>query len=159
MSKIKLARIDSRLSHGKLVEIWSKELGINTVIIANDRLQGDDFRQKLMDITIPDKVACYYLKLSDIKEFLDSHYEDVFLIVESAKDLEQIKDAGVIIDEINIGIIHMDIGKKALTEEVAVDKQDLRIFKEFIDAGSDLYVRKSPYSQRMELDYLLNSQK
>lgn len=159
MSKIKLARIDSRLSHGKLVEIWSKELGINTVIIANDGLQGDDFRQKLMDLTIPENVSCYYLKLNDIKEFLDSHYEDVFLIVENARDLEQIKDAGVDIDEINIGIIHMAIGKKALTEEVAVDKEDLRIFKEFLDGGSDIYVRKSPYSQRMELDYLLNSQK
>lgn len=50
----------------------------------------------------------------------------------------------------------MTIGKKSLTEEVAVDEDDLRIFREFIENGSDVYVRLSPYSQRMELKNLFD---
>lgn len=46
MGKVKLCRIDSRLSHGKVVEIWSKELEIKTVIIANEEVSGDDFRKR-----------------------------------------------------------------------------------------------------------------
>ena len=52
MGKVKLCRIDSRLSHGKVVEVWSKELDTKTVIIANDEVSLDDFRKKVMDLTI-----------------------------------------------------------------------------------------------------------
>lgn len=156
MGKVKLCRIDSRLSHGKVVEIWSKELKTETVIIANDEVSGDDFRKKVMDLTIPDDIAAYYLKPSEVGDFLKDYDKDVLLIVASAQDLETISKQDIEIPEVNIGIIHMTIGKKSLTEEVAVDEDDLRIFREFIENGSDVYVRLSPYSQRMELKNLFD---
>ena len=156
MGEVKLCRIDSRLSHGKVVEIWSKELKTETVIIANDEVSGDDFRKKVMDLTIPDDIAAYYLKPSEVGDFLKDYDKDVLLIVASAQDLETIKKQNIEIPEVNIGIIHMTIGKKSLTEEVAVDEDDLRIFREFIENGSDVYVRLSPYSQRMELKNLFD---
>ena len=156
MGEVKLCRIDSRLSHGKVVEIWSKELKTETVIIANDEVSGDDFRKKVMDLTIPDDIAAYYLKPSEVGDFLKDYDKDVLLIVASAQDLETITKQNIEIPEVNIGIIHMTIGKKSLTEEVAVDEDDLRIFREFIENGSDVYVRLSPYSQRMELKNLFD---
>lgn len=156
MGEVKLCRIDSRLSHGKVVEIWSKELKTETVIIANDEVSGDDFRKKVMDLTIPDHIAAYYLKPSEVGDFLKDYDKDVLLIVASAQDLETISKQDIEIPEVNIGIIHMTIGKKSLTEEVAVDEDDLRIFREFIENGSDVYVRLSPYSQRMELKNLFD---
>ena len=156
MGKVKLCRIDSRLSHGKVVEIWSKELEIETVIIANEEVSGDDFRKKVMDLTIPDDISAYYLKPSEVGAFLKDYDKNVFLIVDSAQDLEAISKQNIEIPEVNIGIIHMSIGKKSLTEEVAVDEDDLRIFREFIENGSDVYIRLSPYSQRMELKNLFD---
>lgn len=156
MGEVKLCRIDSRLSHGKVVEIWSKELKTETVIIANDEVSGDDFRKKVMDLTIPDDISAYYLKPSEVGDFLKDYDKDVLLIVASAQDLETISKQDIEIPEVNIGIIHMTIGKKSLTEEVAVDEDDLRIFREFIENGSDVYVRLSPYSQRMELKNLFD---
>lgn len=152
MGKIKLCRIDSRLSHGKVVEVWSKELKTRTVIIANDELSGDDFRKKVMDLTIPEGIFAFYLKVSEVGSFLKSYDEDVFLIVESASDLEKISQENIEIPEVNIGIIHMALGKKALTEEVAVDEKDLKIFEDFYKKGSDVYVRLSPYSQKIEIN-------
>lgn len=156
MGEVKLCRIDSRLSHGKVVEIWSKELDIKTVIIANEEVSGDDFRKKVMDLTIPDDISAYYLKPSEVGAFLKNYEKDVFLIVDSAQDLETISKQNIEIPEVNIGIIHMSVGKKSLTEEVAVDEDDLRIFREFLENGSDVYVRLSPYSQRMEIKNLFD---
>ena len=156
MGKVKLCRIDSRLSHGKVVEIWSKELKTETVIIANDEVSSDDFRKKVMDLTIPDDISSYYLKPAEVGAFLKDYDKDVFIIVESAQDLETISKQNIEIPEVNIGIIHMSIGKKSLTEEVAVDEDDLRIFRKFLEDGSDVYVRLSPYSQRMELKNLFD---
>lgn len=45
----------------------------------------------------------------------------------------------------------MSEGKKSLTEEVAVDEDDLRIFKDFMNNGSEVYLRLSPYAQKIDL--------
>ena len=109
-----------------------------------------------MDLTIPDDISAYYLKPAEVGAFLKDYEKDVFIIVASAHDLETISEQNIEIPEVNIGIIHMTIGKRSLTEEVAVDEDDLRIFRKFLEDGSDVYVRLSPYSQRMELKNLFD---
>lgn len=151
MGEIKLVRIDSRLSHGKVVEVWTKELGVDTVVIANDKVSGDDFRKRVMDLTIPDDIDRYYMSVEEVGEFVKKLDKDIFLIVENARDLETIASEGLDIPTINIGIIHMSEGKKSLTEEVAVDEDDLRIFKKFMTKGSEVYLRLSPYAQKIDL--------
>lgn|GEM_PF-6755736 len=156
MGKVKLCRIDSRLSHGKVVEVWSKELDTKTVIIANDEVSLDDFRKKVMDLTIPEGISAFYLNVGEVGSFLRNYNEDVFLIVDSASDLEKISQENIEIPEVNIGIIHMAIGKKALTDQVAVDDKDLKIFEGFSKRGADVYVRLSPYSQKIEINSLFD---
>ncbi|EGC81565.1 MULTISPECIES: PTS system mannose/fructose/N-acetylgalactosamine-transporter subunit IIB [Anaerococcus] len=151
MGEIKLVRIDSRLSHGKVVKVWTKELGVDTVVIANDKVSSDDFRKKVMDLTIPDNINRHYLPVKEVGEFVKKLDKDIFLIVENARDLEIIASEGLDIPTINIGIIHMSEGKKSLTEEVAVDEDDLRIFKDFMTKGSEVYLRLSPYAQKIDL--------
>lgn len=151
MGEIKLVRIDSRLSHGKVVKVWTKELGVDTVVIANDKVSSDDFRKKVMDLTIPDNINRHYLPVKEVGEFVKKLDKDIFLIVENARDLEIIASEGLDIPTINIGIIHMSEGKKSLTEEVAVDENDLRIFKDFMTKGSEVYLRLSPYAQKIDL--------
>ncbi len=151
MGEIKLVRIDSRLSHGKVVEVWTKELGVDTVLIANDKVSSDDFRKRVMDLTIPDDIDRFYLPVEEVGEFVKKLDKDIFLIVENARDLETIASEGLDIPTINIGIIHMSEGKKSLTEEVAVDEDDLRIFKDFMTKGSEVYLRLSPYAQKIDL--------
>lgn len=151
MGEIKLVRIDSRLSHGKVVEVWTKELGVDIVVIANDKVSSDDFRKRVMDLTISDDIDRFYLPVEEVGEFVKKLDKDIFLIVENARDLETIASEGLDIPTINIGIIHMSEGKKSLTEEVAVDEDDLRIFKDFMTKGSEVYLRLSPYAQKIDL--------
>ena len=79
--KLPLVRIDSRLSHGKVVEIWCEKYGIDKVIIANDRVAKDDFRQEVMNLTIPENIEATYLKVADEKDFLEKNPGDYFTIV------------------------------------------------------------------------------
>lgn len=159
MGKIRLVRIDSRLSHGKVVEVWTKELGLKTVLIANDRVSGDDFRKKVMDLTIPEGVKAHYLKVSEVKDFLKDTDEDVFILVEKPQDLKVFYEDGLDIGHINVGIIHMSEGKKSLTEEVAVDHDDLQILKDFLDRGSEVYIRLSPFAQKIDLATIFKKDK
>lgn len=150
VKSIKLARIDSRLSHGKVVSYWTEFLKVDTVIIANDRLAGDDFEKAVMNLTIPEGINVHYLSLDQVKEY-DIEEKEVFLIVESPRDLEAIINQDVKVERVNIGIIHLSKGKKLLTEEVAVDEKDLEIFSKLISNGTEVFVQLSPFACKRDL--------
>jgi mannose/fructose/N-acetylgalactosamine-specific phosphotransferase system component IIB len=152
MKNIKLARIDSRLSHGKVVSYWTDFLNLDTVIIANDRVAGDEFEQAVMNLTMPEGIKSHYLKLDQVKNYVENNIdEDIFLIVESPRDLDIIINQDARIEKVNIGIIHLSKGKKLLTEEVAVDEKDLEIFSKLVAKGTEVSIQLSPFACKRDL--------
>ena len=143
MGKITLARIDSRLANGNVVKDWGDSYNLKKVIIANDRVAEDPIRVEVMDLTIPEKIQSTYLRVGELKDFLDKNEGEYFLLVENTKDLETIIDSGVEIKEVNVGIIHLSIGKKSLTEMVAVDDEDMRIFEKIKGQGAKIFIKTS----------------
>lgn len=143
MGKITLARIDSRLANGNVVKDWCDSYNLKKVIIANDRVAEDPIRIEVMDLTIPEKIQSTYLRVGELKDFLDKNEGEYFLLVENTKDLETIIDSGVEIKEVNVGIIHLSIGKKSLTELVAVDDEDMRIFEKIKNTGIKIFIKTS----------------
>lgn len=151
MGKINLARIDSRLAHGKMVEIYCDYYNIKNVIIANDRTYNDPIRIEVMKLTIPENIQAIFLKVEDVKEFLDKNPSEYFLLTENTTDLEKIIDSDVKIDMVNVGIIHLSIGKKLLTKMVAIDDNDKRIFKKIIGKSIPIFINHLPSEEKIEL--------
>lgn len=143
MGKISLTRIDSRLANGKVVEDWCKKYGLKKVIIANDKIVADPIRIEVMDLTVPAFIESNYLKVEDTKDFIDKNSGEFFLLVENTGDLEKIIDSGIEIKDVNVGIIHLSIGKKLLTEMVAVDDEDMRIFEKIKGQGAKIFIKNS----------------
>lgn len=143
MGKITLARIDSRLANGNVVEDWCGKYGLKKVIIANDRTAEDPIRVEVMDLTIPDFIESTYLRVGELKDFLDKNEGEYFLLVENTGDLEKIIDSGAQITEVNVGVIHLSIGKKSLTELVAVDDEDMRVFEKIKNTGIKIFIKTS----------------
>lgn len=143
MGKITIARIDSRLANGNVVEDWCGKYGLKKVIIANDRTAEDPIRVEVMDLTIPDFIESTYLRVGELKDFLDKNEGEYFLLVENTGDLEKIIDSGAQITEVNVGVIHLSIGKKSLTELVAVDDEDMRVFEKIKNTGIKIFIKTS----------------
>ena len=51
MPNILLTRIDNRLIHGQVGVTWTKTLGANLLMVANDEVANDPMQQKLMTVT------------------------------------------------------------------------------------------------------------
>lgn len=151
MGKINLARIDSRLAHGKMVEIYCDYYNIKNVIIANDRTYNDPIRIEVMKLTIPENIQAIFLKVEDVKEFLDKNPGEYFLLTENTTDLEKIIDSGVKVAMVNVGIIHLAIGKRLLTEMVAIDDNDKRIFEKIIGKSIPIFINHLPSEEKIEL--------
>ena len=47
MATINLARIDDRLVHGQIMQVWSKANGTNTIYVVDDETANDDFMKEV----------------------------------------------------------------------------------------------------------------
>ena len=104
-----------------------------------------------MKLTIPENIQAIFLKVEDVKEFLDKNPGEYFLLTENTTDLEKIIDSDVKIDMVNVGIIHLSIGKKLLTEMVAIDDNDKRIFEKIIGKSIPIFINHLPREEKIEL--------
>ena len=155
MAKIRILRVDSRLGHGKTIREILKKYDLNKVIFANDRIFDDEIHKKIERLTVPEGVEVEFLKVADVKDFLEEKTGEYFLIVQNTSDLEKLIDSKVQIQEVNIGIIHMAMGKRSLTEMVAADEEDLTIFRKVNDLGIYTYTRNEISDPKILIEKLL----
>lgn len=50
---IKMLRIDDRLIHGQIAVVWSKELGVDRIVVANDKVAVNDVQKATLKMAAP----------------------------------------------------------------------------------------------------------
>lgn len=61
MPDIRLTRIDNRLIHGQVATQWCGVVGANLLLVANDAVAADEFRQGLVNMAAPGLCADTFL--------------------------------------------------------------------------------------------------
>jgi PTS system mannose-specific IIB component/D-glucosaminate-specific PTS system IIB component len=51
MATINLARIDDRLIHGQVMQVWSKGHGTNAIFVVDDATASDEFMKEIYEST------------------------------------------------------------------------------------------------------------
>ncbi len=146
MPNIVLTRIDNRLIHGQVATQWSSSIGANLLLVANDDVASNTFRQGLMDMAAPSYAATRYWSIektiATIHKASDS--QKIFLICETPQDVLKLVEGGVPVKKLNIGNMHMSEGKIQVAGSVAVDASDVEAFKKLRELGVELEIRKVP---------------
>ncbi len=146
MPNIVLTRIDNRLIHGQVATQWCGSIGANLILVANDDVAGNTFRQGLMDMAAPSYAQTRYWTLQKTIDTIQkaSDAQKIFIVCESPKDVLTLVEGGVPIKKLNIGNMHMADGKRQVATTVAVDDADVAAFKKLQELGVELEIRKVP---------------
>lgn len=146
MPNILLTRIDSRLIHGQVATQWNSSIGSNLILVANDQVAGDSFRQNLMNMSAPSYVQTRYFTIEKTINVIHkaSESQKIFIIVDNPSDVVKLVEGGVPIKKVNIGNMHMAEGKRQVATVVAVDDEDVKAFKRLQELGVELEIRKVP---------------
>jgi mannose/fructose/N-acetylgalactosamine-specific phosphotransferase system component IIB len=143
---IVLARVDNRLVHGQVLEVWAPRL-LAEVIVAIDRgLAQDGFQRRLVEglsrcgvevrVTSPEDAFALVHDLAERKR--------VLIVI---ADLQQALDAsrgGLNFPSINLGNLHSRPGARPLTTSVYVTADDLVCLSAFRAAGVPVDARAVP---------------
>lgn len=156
MPNILLTRIDNRLLHGQVSTQWSSSIGANLILVANDEVSQNKMRQRLMDMAAPTGVDTRYFSIEKTAEIIHkaADRQKIFIICETPQDVLRLVEGGVPIDKVNIGNMHMAEGKRQVATSVAVDDDDVDVFKKLQEKGIDLEIRRVPSIAAESVDKL-----
>jgi N-acetylgalactosamine PTS system EIIB component len=150
-------RIDNRLIHGQVGVTWTNHLGANLVVVANDKVAGDEVQQSLMEMVLPDTVQARFFTLQKTIDVIHkaSPRQKIFLVVKDVQDALALKEGGVPFTYLNIGNMHYEEGKKQISSTVSVDESDITAFKRLAELGVELDLRGVPSDRGQNILELL----
>lgn len=156
MANIVLTRIDNRLIHGQVATQWCSAIGANLILVANEDVSTNTFRQGLMDMAAPAYAQTRYWSLQKTIDTIHkaSDAQKIFIVCENPQDVLTLVEGGVPIKEVNIGNMHMSEGKRQVAGAVAVDDADIAAFKRLRELGVALEIRKVPQQSSEDIEKL-----
>lgn len=140
-----LWRIDDRLIHGQVATRWTKETGVQRIIVVNDGVEKDKTRSTMLKQAVPPGVTAHVVSVDKMmRVYNNPEYagDKVMLLFTNPTDALELVRRGVQIQSINIGGMAYKEGRVMLDMSVSVDEKDIEAFKELDSRGIELEVRK-----------------
>ncbi|WP_052447587.1 PTS sugar transporter subunit IIB [Clostridium polynesiense] len=135
---IKLLRVDDKLLHGQVAFSWIRNLKIHTLIIADDRVSGDEFLKMTLGLSKPPGVNLSIIELSTAIEVLKDKSCDkmnVMVIVSNVYNAKRITDALGTIKAINLGSIREHKDSRYIKGNIYLDDEEIKLCRQLEEQG------------------------
>ena len=127
---IVLARIDSRLVHGQVLEAWVPYVDADCIVVANNAVAGESFQRMVMQAAVPSSIKLIIGTLEETASILSSAdllRKRVLLLFANSDDALKVRQLGVEFVKLNLGNMHSSAGKDRYTCTIALDQKDIDI--------------------------------
>lgn len=155
---IKLTRIDDRLVHGQVAFTWTPALGVDCLIVANDKVAKDEFMKMALGLAKPAGTKLLIKSLIEAAAFLNDEKNKalkVLLLINSVKDAYTMANEVPEIQSINFGGIRSKEGSRLISKALAISDDDITIIRDLLNKGIELEVRQVPTDQKQMLESLI----
>ena len=144
---IKKLRVDYRLVHGQVAISWSRALGVDFILVANDEVAKDEMRQSMLRISKPQGIKLVIKSMEDSIKAIKSGVTDkykLFIVVNNVKDVERLTDAVPEINDVNLGVLPAVEGSRALSKAINVTADDTETLKHLLSKGIRMEIQQVP---------------
>lgn len=152
---ILLTRIDNRLVHGQVGVTWTKTLGANLIIVADDTVANEPLQQSLMGVTAKSSGAgIRFFTLEKTAAIIGNAAPEqkIFIVCRTPKDVRTLVEKGVHLKDVNVGNMHFSEGKTPLTKKVYVDDQDMADLRYLVSQGINVYAQDVPGDSTLRIE-------
>ena len=78
---IKLVRVDHRLLHGQVIFSWTKQVGTNYIIVADDKAPNDPISMMALSIAKPVDCELSIIPFSQLRKLVDENASKNIMII------------------------------------------------------------------------------
>jgi len=151
-------RLDERLVHGQVVAGWANALGLDGIILANDKVANNPWERELYLACFPPEVKGLILTVQETaRSLLDGTLkkQKIMLVVNSPADILKMKDTGVKIEELNVGGMYQKPGSIQILPYLYLSLQEIADLKKLIDRNVKCVCLDVPLGEKKDLRELL----
>ena len=142
-------RVDDRLIHGQVVEGWIKNFAIPRVIIADDAIACDSFRQMIYQSVVPTGTTVSFCSLDELInnwQEIEREKSDLIVLFQNISDLLRC-DALLSNDiYINIGCIASRLHCIPVSDTVFLEPDELEALQA-LSERFPLHIKKLPWEK------------
>ena len=162
---IKLMRIDERLIHGQVAVVWSKHLGINRIVVADDEVINNEMQMMALKMAVPSGAKASIVSSDKAISLLNDPRAEklkIFLIVGNPETALKMMKNVKGIPEINVGnygrmsqIKDSDEEKQQLEKNLFVTEKDKEVFKELFACNVDVNYQPVPTDKAKPVETMI----
>lgn len=161
---VKWVRLDERMIHGQVVTKWSRTLGIDRIVVADNEAADNEIMQKTLMMAAPANCKTAIVSIDKAVSLCNDPRADslrILVIVSSPENLLRIAREVKNIPQINIGNYgriatrKSDEQRKAYTKNLYAYSEEVTILKEVIATGIPCNVQTIPDDAPQELSKVL----
>lgn len=144
---ITAVRIDGRLIHGQVANLWTTKLGISRIMVVDDGVTTNAIEKSGLKLATPAGVKLSILSIEKAAaNILAGKYESqrVLIIAKKPDRLLKLVELGVPIKKINVGNMSQSDESKSITRSINVLEEDIESFKKLNEKGVELVSQMVP---------------
>lgn len=163
---IEMMRVDDRLIHGQVALLWTKQLGLNRIIVANDKAAASDIQKNALLLAAPAGVKVAVVPVDKAIKMVNdprgAHFK-MLLLVNNVGDLYKIvkgvEPGNTKVDIANVGRVSGDIeNKHKLTETVYLNDDELAQVQEINGLAKNFVYQPLPTDSPKPFESLLKGE-
>lgn len=144
---ITAVRIDGRLIHGQVANLWTTKLGISRIMVVDDGVTTNAIEKSGLKLATPAGVKLSILSIEKAAaNILAGKYDSQRLLIIAKKPdrLLKLVELGVPIQKINVGNMSQSDESKSITRSINVIDEDIENFKKLTENGVELVSQMVP---------------
>ena len=154
------SRIDGRLVHGQVANLWTTKLNISRIMVVDDEVAKSDVEKMGLKMATPSGVKLSVLPVEKAAtNILAGKYDSQRLMIVAKRPdrfLELI-DKGVKIETINVGNMSQTDKTHSIKRSINVTDEDITIFKTLNEKGVSLTAQMVPNDKAEDLMKLIKA--
>ena len=152
---IVFTRVDNRLVHGQVGNVWVTASGANLIVVVDDEVSTDKLQQTLMKMTAD--AAGVQIRFFSVQKTIEiigraAPSQKIFIVAKTPYVIERLVDNGVPVKSCNIGNMHKTENKHIVHDvHVYMDENDEACIKRLKDKGVNVYIQITPNDRKYTL--------
>ncbi len=151
-------RIDGRLIHGQVANLWTSYLNITRIMVVDEVAASNDIDKSGLRLACPAGVRLSVLPVEKAaKNINDGRYDSqrVLLVTRNPQTVLQLVENGVSLPEINAGNMPKTSETRPIRKTLHVTDADVEVFKQLSAKGINLTAQLVPNEEKVDLMKLL----
>ena len=153
---IKALRVDERLIHGQVAMAWTRDLGVQGIVVANDEASVNEMQKMTLKMAVPEGIKCIIKSVQESINLLNNPKAANMKILVLTKT---VKDALTLYKQVE-GIEYVNIGnagrftsgdgteRTILCRSVSLTHEELQCLKELVELAPDTAMQMVPSDEK-----------